>query len=191
MSEPPVPALSHDAAVAAAGDAGVPEYLAELNVFRVLLRHPPLAGGFNGWLAPLLFKGRLDTRLRELVIMRLGWATASVYEWTQHWRIATDLGVPSEDLVAVRDWRNANRLEPAARAVLAATDDVLTHGAIKPATWADCEGVLATDEERLELVAVIAGWRMVSSILRSLDVPLEDGVEPWPPDGQAPPSARP
>jgi alkylhydroperoxidase family enzyme len=186
VSETRVPILGRDTAVAAAVEAGVPEYLAELNVFRVLLRHPPIARAFNGWLAPLLLKGRLDPRLRELVIMRLGWATASVYEWTQHWRVATDIGVPAEDLLAVRDWRGSDRLDPAAQAVLAATDDVLAHGAIQPATWVECEAALPTDEERLELVAVITGWRMVSSLLRSLDVPLEDGVEPWPPDGQTP-----
>jgi hypothetical protein len=27
---------------------------------------------------------------------------------------------------------------------------------------------------------------MVASILRTLDVPLEDGVASWPPDGRAP-----
>lgn len=185
MSSPRVPALSREEAAAAAVEAGLPDYLADLNIFRVLLQHPPLAGAFNGWLSPLLFEGKLDVRLRELVIMRLGWATGSVYEWTQHWRIATQLGVPDDDLLAVRDWRRSD-LDPAARAVLAATDDVLAGGAIEPTTWSECEAALATDEERLELVAVISGWRMVSSVLRSLDVPLEDGVEPWPPDGRAP-----
>jgi hypothetical protein len=29
-------------------------------------------------------------------------------------------------------------------------------------------------------------WRMVSSMLSTLDVPLEDGVEPWPPHGVSP-----
>jgi alkylhydroperoxidase family enzyme len=186
VTGPRVPALSREEAAAVALDAGLPEYLADLNIFRVLLQHPPLAGAFNGWLSPLLFEGKLDVRLRELVIMRLGWATCSVYEWTQHWRIATQLGVPEDDLVAVRDWRRSDRLDPPARAVLAATDDVLTSGAIEPTTWKECAAALATEQERLELVAVISGWRMVSSVLRSLDVPLEDGVEPWPPDGRAP-----
>jgi alkylhydroperoxidase family enzyme len=185
VTTPRIAALSPEAARTAAVEAGLPEYLADLNVFRVLLQHPPLAGAFNGWLSPLLFEGKLDVRLRELVIMRLGWTTGSVYEWTQHWRIATQLGVPDDDLLAVRDWRRSD-LDAPARAVLAATDDVLTSGAIRPTTWAECEAVLPTAPDRLELVAVISGWRMVSSVLRSLDVPLEDGVEPWPPDGRAP-----
>jgi hypothetical protein len=30
---------------------------------------------------------------------------------------------------------------------------------------------------------------MISGILRSLDIPLEDGVGAWPPDGARPPAA--
>ena len=39
--------------------------------------------------------------------------------------------------------------------------------------------------ELLELVVAIGNWRLFSSLLRSLEVPLEEGVAPWPPDGEA------
>jgi alkylhydroperoxidase family enzyme len=38
----------------------------------------------------------------------------------------------------------------------------------------------------IELVTAIGAWRMIASILHSLDVPLEDGVSSWPPEGQPP-----
>ena len=38
----------------------------------------------------------------------------------------------------------------------------------------------------VELVTAIAAWRMIASILHSLEVPLEDSVSGWPPDGQPP-----
>ncbi|MFP8876864.1 MAG: carboxymuconolactone decarboxylase family protein, partial [Myxococcota bacterium] len=37
----------------------------------------------------------------------------------------------------------------------------------------------------LELLGAIGTWRFVSQLLRSLEVPLEEGVAPWPPDGLA------
>ena len=44
-------------------------------------------------LQTLLFTGNaLDPRLRELLILRIGWRTGAVYEWTQHWRFAGDMG---------------------------------------------------------------------------------------------------
>jgi alkylhydroperoxidase family enzyme len=75
----------------------------------------------------------------------------------------------------------------ARRAVLAATDDVLRDGAVSAETWAACEREVGADKAVLiELVTAIGAWRMVASILHSLQVPLEDGVASWPPDGLTP-----
>jgi len=44
----------------------------------------------------------LDDRLRELVIVRPGWATSSSDEWTLHWRIALErFGCREEALLAL------------------------------------------------------------------------------------------
>lgn len=188
MSKPArIPLLPVDEAKAAADEAGVPDYMAELSIFQTLLNHPQLAGPFNDLLATMLWHGALDRRLRELVIMRIGWLTECNYEWTQHWRVASRLGVSAEDLLGVRDWPSHNGFGPTERAVLAATDDVVRDGAVSAASWADCERELGGDKTVLiELVTVIGAWRMVSSILQSLEVPLEEGVAAWPPDGQSP-----
>jgi alkylhydroperoxidase family enzyme len=181
-----VPRLDDAAARGAAEGVGVLPQLAELNIFRALLHQPDVAKCINDLLLTLLFRGGLEGRLRELVIMRLGWATASDYEWTQHWRVARELGVPSEDLLAVRDWRESDRFSPADRAVLAATDETLAGGAITPETFADCERHVGGPAVLVELVVAIGTWRMISSIARSLAVPLEDGVSSWPPDERGP-----
>ena len=179
--------LSLDQAKAAASAAGVSEQMAPLSVFRVLLRHPEVAEELASTLTTLLFRGnRLDARLRELIIMRIGWRTGSVYEWTQHWRVARGLDIPEADLAAARDWRRATNLSEADRAVLQATDDTLDQGMISDAAWEACCLHLATEAERIELVVAIGNWRLFSSLLRSLEVPLEDGVAAWPPDGRSP-----
>jgi len=182
-----VPKLPLDEARAAADEAAVPDYMAELNIFQVLLNHPPLARGINDLLATMLWHGALDPRLRELLIMRIGWLTACDYEWTLHWRVASGLGVTADDLLGVRDWQGYDGFGPTERAVLAATDDVLRDGAVSAETWAACERELQSDKTVLiELVTVIGAWRMIASILQSLQVPLEDGVSSWPPDGRSP-----
>jgi alkylhydroperoxidase family enzyme len=187
MATSRVPLLSLAEAKAAADEAGVPDYMAELSIFQALLNHPRLALTVNDLLATMLWHGALDSRLRELVIMRIGWLTGCDYEWTQHWRVASRLGVPAEDLIAVRDWQGYNGFGALERAVLAATDDVVRDGVVSPGSWAACERELHGDTTVLiELVTAIGAWRMVSSILRSLEVPLEEGVSGWPPDGRAP-----
>lgn len=186
MGEGRVPRLSADEARAAASGAGVPEFMADLSVFQVLLHNPNVAAGLNDMLRRLLWEGSLDARLRELIIMRLGWSTGSMYEWTQHWRVATQIGLPEEDILAVRDWRGSGRLSPLEQAALAATDDVVTTGAITAESWARCAEHLPDPALLVELMVVIGNWHLFSSLLRSLEVPLEDGVEPWPPDGLRP-----
>ncbi len=181
-----VPRLSAEHAAEGSRKLDFDEKHAQLNLNRVLLQHPTLAKPLLDLLLTLVFHGRLDERLRELVIMRVGWLTGSDYEWTQHWRVATDLGIDAADLLAVRDGPSPERLGEAERAVLQATDETLADGAIGAATWARLQKWLPSDEERIELVTVIGAWRMMSSLLRSLEIPLEDGVASWPPDGVAP-----
>ncbi len=178
--------LSEADAKEAALGVDVPEAMAKLSIFRILLRQPELAKRVNDLLMTQLLRAKLDARLRELIIMRIGWKTQAVYEWTQHWRVALQLGVPEKDLLALRDWRAHTGWSPADRAVLTATDETLDDGAISPATWAECARHLGSAEEQLELVGAIGTWGMISRMLRSLEVPLEDGVEAWPPDGLVP-----
>jgi alkylhydroperoxidase family enzyme len=187
VTDPRVPLLPVGEAKAAADEAGVPNYMAELAIFQVLLNHPTLARALNDLLATMLWHGKLDTRLRELAIMRIGWLTASDYEWTQHWRVALGLGVSADDLVGVQNWQAHSGFGPVERAVLAATDDVVRDGAVSADSWAACERELGPDPAVLiELVTAIGAWRMIASILHSLKVPLEEGVDSWPPEGQPP-----
>lgn len=183
--------LSLEESRKAAEQADIPAGFADLSVFRTLLRRPLIAKA----VADLLlanFSSELDPRLRELVIMRLGWATSSVYEWTQHWPIAQDrFGCSPEDLLAVRDWRSSSHFGPVERAVLEATDEAVETGTLSDATFRSCSEQLGGAELCLDLVSAIGTWRFISQVLKSLQIPLEDGVVPWPPDGLAPPGSNP
>ncbi len=184
MTTPRVPMLSPDRALAIADDVGVPPQLAALNVFRMLLHRPKVAKAMNDLLLSMLFGGALDDRLRELVIMRIGWATGSDYEWTQHWRIAQDsFGCSEADLLSVRDWEASDRFDDADRTVLAVVDETLASGAASEATIVRCRELLGADDAVVELVVAVGAWRTISQLTRSLDIPLEDGVASWPPDG--------
>ena len=90
------------------GDAmGMPARRTTSEAFRMVANNPGVARVAFGQLMQLLENNKFDTRLREMMIMRIGWVTGSAYEWTQHWRVATTAGIPPEDILAVRDWRNS------------------------------------------------------------------------------------
>lgn len=180
--------LSVDEAKALGKSSGVPSTLAPLTVFRTLMRRPDLAHWVAGQLSALLWKSnRFDPRLRELIIMRIGWRTGADYEWTSHWAVCLQIGMAEAEILSVRDWRNAEGLDAAARAVLAATDETMDGGGISDETWALCREHVGDDEILIEMALAISNWRTFSELLLNLRIPMEEGVESWPPDGLAGP----
>lgn len=185
MTEPRLPILDDEAAQEAAERIGIdPKYLTQ-PIWTMLLARPKYAKAVYSVLTDLLFRTTLPVRLRELLIMRIGWATAAEFEWAQHWQVATRAGVDPADLLAVRDWQASDRFTDADRAALAAADEVVADGVVGDAGWARLRPHF-NDDELLELVAVLATWHYVSVLVRTLQVPLDEGMTPWPPDGQAP-----
>jgi alkylhydroperoxidase family enzyme len=170
-------------------EIGLPAPMTTRSAFRTLANNPPLLKAVYGQLTTLLLRNTFDTRLRELMIMRIGWVTGSVYEWTQHWRVATTAGIPPDDILAVRDWRASDRLTEADKAILAATDEALAGATIADATWAAVTKHITDSAQQVEFVVAMGNWTMFSMLLRNLNIPLEDGVAVWPPDGMVPPAA--
>jgi len=178
-------------AVRLGSEMGIGAVQAGKNAFRTLARHPDLVRHVFGLLTMLASRNKLGSRLRELIIMRIGWTTGSEYEWFQHYRIATtQAGVTPEEILAVRDWSKSPLFGPAERAVLAAVDDTREFGKVSDTVWAECEQHLREPAVLIEMVVAIGNWIMISQILRSLRVPLEAGAVPWPPDGKSPPPTR-
>lgn len=188
MSKHRVEMLSPQAAAESAEQLGLHEALAKLNIFRTMQHRPKTAKAISDLLFSLLFDSELDDRLRELVIMRIGWVTGCDYEWTQHWTVAKDVyGCSQEELLAVRDWPREDRFNDTDCAVLGATDELLTTGALGDESWARCEAALGRDAS-IDLVAAVGTWSLISTVARGLRIPLEDGVASWPPDGKASPA---
>ncbi len=158
--------LSLEEAAARAHDVGVPSRLASLNVFRTLLRRPKAARAVADLLMELLSGGALEHRLRELVIMRIGWSTGSDYELTQHWTIAREVfGLGAEDLLAIRDWEGSPQFSEPERAVLTATDETLATGAVSSTTAKRCVRWIGEDA-LIELVLSIGAWQTISQLAR-------------------------
>ena len=160
---------------------------ADLNIFRVMLHRPKTAKALSDLLVSLLFGGELDDRLRELAIMRIGWVTGSDYEWTQHWRIAQDqFGCSEKDLLELRgDWRNSTHFGDDEKMLLEAVDALLERDTLPPELTSQCLDRLGRNAT-IELVTAVGAWRLVAKVTRGLEIPLEEGIASWPPDGRTP-----
>ena len=168
-------------------EMGIREAQAGRSAFRMLAHHPDLVRQVYGLLRMLQTRNKLPSRLRELMIMRIGWTTAAEYEWYQHYRIATaEVGLTDAEIVAVRDWQNSDVLSETDRAVLAAVDDTRARGELSDETWAQCERLIKDPAMLAEMVVMIGNWLLFSQLLKTLRIGIEGDATPWPPDGKAP-----
>jgi alkylhydroperoxidase family enzyme len=158
----------------------------------VLADHPALQRYVKCFLETFLVDGRLDPRLRELVILRIAWLCEQPFEWGSHYRLARRLGVSDDDVLAARIGPAAPRLGQTERTLLSAADEVVELGRITEETYARCRAVLGDSEaSALELLHLTAGYRMMATILSTTRPPLADaGLEVWPPDGVSPGAQR-
>jgi alkylhydroperoxidase family enzyme len=180
-----IPLLDIQAASDAATQVGIdPKYLTQ-PIWLALLKRPKYAKALYAVLTDLLFRNSMPVRLRELLIMRIGWKTAAEFEWAQHWYVSERAEVDPADILGVRDWRSSDRFDEGDRAALQAADEVCSNGVISEGTWQSLTEHFS-EAERLELVAVLTTWYSVSILVRTLRIPLDEGMQSWPPDGRSP-----
>src|SRR5262249_3409554 len=94
-----------------------------INIYRLLLPTPKLA---QTWVSPnnaLRRSTALDGRLRELVIVRIGYLTQNAYIVGQHVpKLALAEGLTLLECEALKDWRESRLFSDKDQAVLAYTD---------------------------------------------------------------------
>src|SRR3984957_15857945 len=150
-----VPMVSLERARELGEAMGMPARRTQSEAFRVVANNPGVARVAFGQLMQLLENNRFDTRLRELMIMRIGWVTGSAYEWTNHWRVGTTRGLPPEDILAGPDLQKSDRLNAADKAILAATDECLAGKSISDAVWAEVAKHVADPGHQVEFIVAM------------------------------------
>jgi len=116
---------------------------------------------------------RLPATLRELAIVRTGIVGDSRFEYSQHLKMARLAGVPEDKLAAIKGWTTSTLFTPAERAVMAATDEILSRNLVEDATFAALKEHL-DDPAILELFVVIGLWRMHGLVVRALNLEYDD-----------------
>ena len=148
------------------------------NVFATLAHHPRLLKRFSQLGGTLLFRGLVPAREREIVILRVGWRSRSVYEFGQHTVIGRSAGLADAEIAALAGG-DTSGLAPHEQDLVALADDLCTDNCVSDATWARL-GPRWSDAELVELLVLAGFYRLVSGFLNSAGVQLDPGVPGWP-----------
>jgi 4-carboxymuconolactone decarboxylase len=150
----------------------------ELRVFTTLARHPALFEDFQHLGGRLLHRSALSGREREILILRTAFGCRADYEWAQHHRIATALGMEPEVIAAL------GHSEPelaADDALLArAADELVNEHRLGDACWGALTERFA-EVQVIELCMLVGSYTMLAGTLNSMQVQPEPGlaVPPW------------
>jgi alkylhydroperoxidase family enzyme len=121
---------------------------------------------------------RLDPVLRELAIVRVGWARGSQFVFSQHCKLLRRLGVDEQWISRIPDWATATCYDQRSRMVLGYVDDlVLASGRVPDARFADLKGALS-DVEILELTFLACTYDMSATMSRALRLEFDDRPDP-------------
>jgi alkylhydroperoxidase family enzyme len=148
------------------------------NVYRTYAQHPALYAPRQVLSEYIRTGSTLPPRVREMVILRIGYLCQSEYEWTAHARAGRAAGLSNDEVQRIAAGPAAGWNADDA-ALLQAVDELFADDRVAPATWAR----LATRFDRKQLLDILiaaGGYRMVSMSLNTFGVPPEANREPLP-----------
>jgi alkylhydroperoxidase family enzyme len=139
------------------------------------MAHSPNASRAMGTLAGYIRHGsKLDTRLREMAILQVGWLAKSPYEWSHHVKLGREFGVSEDDIRAIGE-DTAGRpthLDALSRTVLRAAREMTNNLAMSGETFATLEKALGR-EQMIDLILAIAFYNAVVRLLSTLQIDVE------------------
>jgi AhpD family alkylhydroperoxidase len=148
-----------------------------LNVYRALANAETV---FSGWMVAghaALTSPVLPARLRELVILRIGYLMNCRYEIAQHTAVARAVGISDREITAL-----ACELGPATgdfneleRVVLELTTELLTTRGVAAALFDEAHRALGS-EGTIEVLMLINRWAGLALMLNALDVDVDESA---------------
>lgn len=146
--------------------------LPQVHLFTTLGQHKRL---FRAWLpfgGVLLGFGRLPRRDSELVILRVGHLRSCEYELQQHRRIAKRRGLDTDMQDKIFSGPDAEGLADRDKALLTATDELITTRTLSPQTWQWLSRHLDR-RQLIEFVMLASQYDALAATLVTLKVPLD------------------
>jgi 4-carboxymuconolactone decarboxylase len=143
------------------------------NIFATLAHHPRLLKRWSAFGGVLLFRGELDPRERELLILRTAWNCRAHYEWGHHVPMAQSGGLDDTEIARVKAGPSADGWNERDTLLLTAADELHTANQVSDATWAGLEK-LYNPAQLIEICMVVGQYHLVAFTLNSLGVQLEE-----------------
>ncbi len=147
--------------------------LGNLNVTRMMAHSEALMDGYSRLGLAILRKGKLDPKLREIAVLKIGLLCESDYEWHQHVSFARAVGVP-EDTIEALATGDTSRLPDVERLVVAFAEETFSEKRVSNEVFSAISEHLCK-AQLIELSLACGYYIMTAGYLRTFDIEIEDG----------------
>jgi alkylhydroperoxidase family enzyme len=141
-----------------------------INVYKLLLHSPALAACWLDVINAARFKTALDGRLREIVIIRVGYLNRTDYVVKQHVpALALPEGLSEAECEALADWQKSQFFSARERAVLAYAD-AMTREIVVPDAVFDALRLHFSERQIVELTVLTGIYNMHTRVFTALRI---------------------
>jgi alkylhydroperoxidase family enzyme len=148
-----------------------------MNALGTMLRHPALAKAFLTFNNHISVASTLSKRIRELLILRIGWLRQAEYEFIQHLILGARAGLSEAELERVQLGPDAPGWDPLDADLIRAVDELDANACITEATYARLAAHFNA-QQLLDLVFTVGCYDVLSMAFKSFAVALEPGTTP-------------
>ncbi len=149
------------------------------NIMATLANYSKLYNRWRVFGNHVLFKSSLPPRDREILILRIGWLCQAEYEWGQHVIIGKRAGLNDEEIIQIIEGPNAKGWDQFDATLLRAVDELYIDSFITDTTWKKL-AVKYSEHQLIDLVFTVGQYNLVSMVLNTLGIQLEDGIDGFP-----------
>jgi 4-carboxymuconolactone decarboxylase len=141
-----------------------------INVYKLLLHTPPLAGCWLDLISAARYQTELDGRLREIVIVRVGYLNRTTYVVKQHVpQLTAPEGLTKQECDALADWRDSKFFSARERAALAYAD-AMTRDVAVPDSVFEALRPHFNERQIVELTVLIGTYNMHTRVFMALQI---------------------
>ena len=149
------------------------------NVNATMAHHRKLGAALGNLYQVVLHECDTPRRQREIVILRTGWNCQAEYEFGQHTIYGRQAGLTDAEIYAVTRPIKTHPWSEDDAVLLQMADDLFSDDAVSDATWAELTARWSVPDV-FEFVCACLSYRVVSGLLNTLGVQLDEGVPGWP-----------
>jgi alkylhydroperoxidase family enzyme len=145
-----------------------------------MLRHPDLAKAFMTFNNHVAMASTVCKRVRELLILRIGFLRRSEYEFAQHLILGKRAGLTDEEIDRITLGPDAPGWDPLDADLVRAVDELHEYACIQDATWARLSTHFDT-QQLLDIIFAVGCYDVLAMVFNSARLPLESCLQPLDP----------